>query len=539
VAEQSRSRNLVERLSEEDFAPRNAPMERFTGFLRLRRELEAAKLALEIERSRPRDNSPKPLSHDDEPRERLSSPENVKRHFDDLRRMLRSPQSLGGAAVSADEEAPLELSGEAAAVIAEAETHLAALAKELRQADAEWDPDRPVKPLTGAEIQALIPTDAPTAFVQFTLFAETGVALIITCRSVECVRLPSLSYRTISEAALEWFTTYYDRAENPCDWEDKMDMRLASVGTALLPLWLALEESSIHRIILSPNRWLHIFPLHACMLVDGRRRAADAFEISYTPSFSVLGRCVRRTRGVTGPALAIGNPTGDLHFTEAEIAAARCHYPKVHVLDQSSATKAAIFADAPECWLFLYTGHATFDIENPVLSSLVLETKDQTQRAKWLSLGDAFCHLNLGKCALAILNGCESGLLLPDRTDEYLALSSGFLHAGAVCVLSSQWAVHDLSAALLMDRFHAEWRGGKSAAGALREAARWLREDIRNGTDLITRVLPEFLREIPEGSALHDACLARADEYAIRAGASPPFASPAHWAAFSAVGKAW
>ena len=174
-----------------------------------------------------------------------------------------------------------------------------------------------------------------------------------------------------------------------------------------------------------------------------------------------------------------------------------------------------------------------------MLSSLVLETKDQAQRAKWLSLGDAFCRLNLGHCMLAILNGCESGMLLPNRTDEYLALASGFLHAGAKCVLSTLWAVHDLSAALLMDRFHAEWLGGKSPAAALREAARWLREDIRNGNDLLKRVLPEFLREIPEGTALREACLARAHEYAARAGDTPPFASPTHWAAFTTVGMAW
>ena len=108
-----------------------------------------------------------------------------------------------------------------------------------------------------------------------------------------------------------------------------------------------------------------------------------------------------------------------------------------------------------------------------------------------------------------------------------------------MCVLSTLWAVHDLSAALLMDRFHAEWLGGKSVAAALREAARWLREDIRSGDDLMQRVLPDFLREIKPGTELYEACMARAQQYAARSPDSPPFASPAHWAAFTAVGKAW
>jgi CHAT domain-containing protein len=318
-----------------------------------------------------------------------------------------------------------------------------------------------------------------------------------------------------------------------------MDARLAPIGAALEPLWAALEARGIRRAVLSPNRWLHIFPLQACRLADGRRRVADAFEISFTPSFSILGKCAGRTRAATGPALIVGNPTSDLHFTEAEIASAMCHYPEASVLTHRDAKKPAILAEAAKCRVFLYTGHATFDPRTPTHSALVLETKDEAQRAKWLSLGDAFCRLNLRQCALAILNGCESGLLLPDRSDEYLALSSGFLHAGAVCVLSTQWAVHDLSAALLMDRFHAEWIGGKSVAAALREAQRWLREDIRSGDELMQRVLPEFLREIPKGTALYDACVARAKEYAARAGARPPFESPAHWAAMTAVGKAW
>ena len=50
---------------------------------------------------------------------------------------------------------------------------------------------------------------------------------------------------------------------------------------------------------------------------------------------------------------------------------------------------------------------------------------------------------------------------------------------------------------------------------------------------LLDRVVPEFLRGIPRGTALHDACVARAQEYAARAGSTPPFASPVHWAAFS------
>ena len=459
----------------------------------------------------------------------------IYRELGGLRRVLREFPDLGGESTEPN-RAPTD---EAARLLADAEARHAALLLELRRADPEWEPDRPVKLLTSAEIQALIPADAPTAFVQITLTEDTGLALVLTPGSIDCVKLPALTDRAGAEAALAWFTAYDLRGEDRGTWEHDMDALLAPIGTALLPLWEALEARGIQRAVLSPNRWLHIFPVQACLLADGKPRVADVFEISYTPSFSVLGRCAGRARAATGAALIVGNPTGDLDFAEAEVASAMCHYPEASVLTHSSAKKELILSESAKCCLFLYTCHAKFDEKNPVHSALVLETKDETQRAKWLSLGDAFCRLNLGQCALAVLNGCESGMLQPDRTDEYLALSSGFLHAGAVRVLSTLWAVHDLSAALLMDRFHTEWLGGKNVGAALREAARWLREDIRSGDDLVKRVLPEFLREIEEGTELYKACIARAEGYAAHSQSRPPFESPAHWAAFTVVGKAW
>ena len=66
-----------------------------------------------------------------------------------------------------------------------------------------------------------------------------------------------------------------------------------------------------------------------------------------------------------------------------------------------------------------------------------------------------------------------------------------------------------------------------------------LLSDIRNRDDLLKRVFPKFLRHIPANSPLRAACIAQAQEHASRAGSGAPFASPAYWAAFEAVGKAW
>src|SRR5206468_2854281 len=101
----------------------------------------------------------------------------------------------------------------------------------------------------------------------------------------------------------------------------------------------------------------------------------------------------------------------------------------------------------------------------------------------------------------------------PDHVDEYIGLPAGFLYAGARCVLSSLWAVSDLPTALLMDRFQRECDAGRSVAAALREAQRWLREDINSGPDLCDRVLPGLLASLDD-EHLQWLCRQRALHYA-------------------------
>jgi CHAT domain-containing protein len=155
----------------------------------------------------------------------------------------------------------------------------------------------------------------------------------------------------------------------------------------------------------------------------------------------------------------------------------------------------------------------------------------------WLTLRDIFTGLHLRQNLLTIINGCESGMVLPDRVDEYVGLPSGFLYAGATCVLSTLWAVYDLSSALLMDRFHHEWQGDTSIAAALHAAQRWLRE-IKSGPDLRQRVLPQLLATLDDDHLKRE-CERRADYYAEHYPDSPPFAWPVHWAPFIATGLSY
>jgi CHAT domain-containing protein len=278
-----------------------------------------------------------------------------------------------------------------------------------------------------------------------------------------------------------------------------------------------------------------VFPLHACKL-SSNRFLADECEVIYTPSLSLLHRCAARNRSQRSQLLLAENPTYDLDFTEVEGACLRSHYPQHHHLNGSSVTRDRLLRDGQNCHVLHYSGHATFDVNDPLNSALVLEDKQQPD--KWLTLRQIFCGLHLQQTLLTVISGCESGMLRPDRVDEYVGLPSSFLFAGAPCVVSSLWAVYDLSSALVMDRFHRNWLGGQSVGAALREAQRWLREDVKTGVQLRDEVLPGLLAQLPDED-LKQKCRQSAAWYAERCPERPPFASPAEWAPFIATGLAY
>jgi CHAT domain-containing protein len=301
---------------------------------------------------------------------------------------------------------------------------------------------------------------------------------------------------------------------------------------AVQPVVDALAGRGIQRLLLLPNQALHVFPLHACRLTDGRY-LADAFEVVYTPSLSILHRCAARRHTQRDRLLLIENPTLDLVFADVEGARVRRHHSHVQTLRGRQATRDRLLGELTRCHVWHYAGHAGFNARDPLASAVVLQDKRRPQH--WLTLRDIFCGLHLPETQLVVISGCETGMLLPDVVDEYVGLPSGFLYAGAACVVSSLWAVSDLSTTLVMDRFYQEWHGGKSIGAALREAQRWLREDVGSGPYLRDQLLtPEFLDGL--NGEVRKKCLEQGEALARAYPDRPPFASPYHWAAFQAIG---
>ena len=151
--------------------------------------------------------------------------------------------------------------------------------------------------------------------------------------------------------------------------------------------------------------------------------------------------------------------------------------------------------------------------------------------AECLTLEEIF-NLSLSKCSLVTLSACETGLTdIRDNTDEYIGLPSGFLYGGATSIISTLWAVNDVSTAILMIRFYeiflSETR--PPVAIALRESQLWLRS-----------LTVKALREWVEGSKLLSSEHKEVIKKQYKRGYKQdyqPYEKPLYWAAFCATGQ--
>jgi CHAT domain-containing protein len=135
--------------------------------------------------------------------------------------------------------------------------------------------------------------------------------------------------------------------------------------------------------------------------------------------------------------------------------------------------------------------HAVVDDVSPELSALVLArtpladpldaiVRRQTYADGRLTAREILQTWRL-RADLVTLSACESGLGRRAGAEGYLGLASTFLQVGARSVLVSLWNVDDEATARLMERFYRlraglEGSAPLSAAAALREAKRWLRD---------------------------------------------------------------
>jgi hypothetical protein len=232
------------------------------------------------------------------------------------------------------------------------------------------------------------------------------------------------------------------------------------------------------RVVLVPTAALALVPWHAAFTGhEGERRyALEDLCISYGVSARGLRDTAAQSTSDSGPALVIGNPSGDLPFAGTEARAIHdAFHPRGTLLGDGEPVSPQDVLDwiatAPPGPLVLHFAcHGAADPDSPADAHLVLSD------GHWLTVralidASRLAALNIDRVFLA---ACTTNVIGSDH-DEALSLSTAFLAAGAHTVFGSLWPVPDEhTSALMFMVHHYLYRSRLRPADALREAQRWM-----------------------------------------------------------------
>jgi len=231
-----------------------------------------------------------------------------------------------------------------------------------------------------------------------------------------------------------------------------------------------------HRLILIPHSALHYVPFHA--LVNRKGYLIDQFEISYSPSATVLNLCrnleKRTARSHAGKSdgsidlVALGVTADDTPEVAGEIDALAAMFPNAVKLTGAKATRENLLRAAPKAGYLHLASHGYFRRDNPMFSFLKLADSN----LNFYSLLDL--KLN---ARMVTLSACHTGVNKVFPGDELHGLMRGFLHAGAPSLVASLWATSDRSTSVLMKQMYSELRSGSSKRAALRSAQLAVKEE--------------------------------------------------------------
>jgi CHAT domain-containing protein len=230
-----------------------------------------------------------------------------------------------------------------------------------------------------------------------------------------------------------------------------------------------------HRLILVPHSALHYVPFHA--LLNRKGYLIDQFEISYSPSATVLNLCrnlEKRTRSNSRKSdgsidlVALGVTADDTPEVASEIEALSAMFPNAMKLTGANATRDNLLRAAPKAGYLHLASHGCFRRDNPMFSFLKLADSN----LNFYSLLDL--KLN---ARMVTLSACHTGVNKVFPGDELHGLMRGFLYAGAPSLVASLWATSDRSTSVLMKQMYSELRSGSSKRAALRSAQLAVKEE--------------------------------------------------------------
>jgi CHAT domain-containing protein len=328
-------------------------------------------------------------------------------------------------------------------------------------------------------------------------------------------------------------------------WMSQMDPTLADVGAALIAPAVRRLSPHVERLIIAPSQEAYVLPLQAVPIGDDGRALIDRYEVSCVPSLHMLAHtALQAGTPRAGSFLAVSNPTEDarLAFAEYECQMASQWFGG-EILQGAEATVERVVRGLSEASIVHFACHGEFHWGEPrkaallladgelrvndlLLSEVTVETERGTEHTKFLCV-----PFDLSTTRLVTLSACESGTsdVVHGSPSEAVALSSSFLTLGVPSVISSLWAVDDLSTAILMNKMYDVLCQQAEPRVALRAAVRWLKE--ANAAELADCV--RLMAERDEATDARGSAVSGAwRQFAAMEPSERPFRHPYYWAPF-------
>lgn len=378
------------------------------------------------------------------------------------------------------------------------------------------------------------------------LITPVGTALIILREGATDIRSDDICYLALTSAELMDLISRYaiflaKRRVDPADAAHWLEDLTARMWDRLMgPIVKALDGLKLAKgapVMLVSQGGLSVLPLMAAAsTADPDRPFGVQYAVTCVPGLSVVAYLRgRKTNGstVAQRVSAVIDPSQNLRFADLEGALIQNFLGGEHwtAVAGQAATTARVQELVSAATHIHFACHGRFDFANPWASCLVMA--DGQLQASQIAFQGTPRSLQL-----VVLSACETGVSgFKEAPDEYGGLPAAFLISGARAVISSLWAVNDISSALLISEFYRlHFNEGRGIQTALREAQLWLREatasDLRSWLGARARACKLLsragwktwlqLRRLSRGLAKHDP--------SIR-----PFAGADHWAAFVAL----
>jgi tetratricopeptide (TPR) repeat protein len=415
--------------------------------------------------------------------------------------------------------------------------------------------ERPEFMPTGLSLEGILDLVPERGALVAPLVTPQGGAVVVLTSGLDeisndhVVALDELNERAIGD--------WLDPAESDAGWirqlfdsryPDGLKAWIAALERYTETFWSALMEKIHNRLLLlglQPGAtvlfmlpgWLGLLPLHAARrkVGGGHRTFLDDWVVSYVPSayaLSVGRRRLQDARRYGGQTLIVVDPTSDLDFARVEgdaIAELGGAQP-IQKLEGADASRDEVIQSISGSSFVHFACHGFYDWNDMTRSSLVLAEDERLSLEEVIS-----SRVDLSGARLVTLSACETGLAeYVSVPDEFVGLQAGFLEAGAPAVISSLWAVNDMSTALLMRELYRRLMVEEQpVAAALRGAQLWLSTSTAERLELASH-----WRRIYEGSSRTDQHAFDAMRYYRANPGDVPFVSPYFWAGFTVAGAA-